>query len=69
MSLKVYMFYRKTTCKVKKFIDDELGVSPIVATVLIILVTVILAVLVSDGLKAWVNELFTRFRTNSGNIK
>lgn len=53
----------------KKFIEDERGVSPIVATVLIILISIVLAVLVSDGLQAWISDLFTQFRTNAGNIK
>jgi len=53
----------------KSFLYDERGVSPIVASVLIILIAVMLAVLVSDGLKAWIEELFIQFRNSTNNIK
>ncbi len=55
--------------KIGQFINDEKGVSPIVASVLIILIAVMLAVLVSDGLKVWIEELFEQFRNQTGNIR
>ncbi len=55
--------------KFRQFIKDQKGVSPIVASVLIILIAVMLAVLVSDGLKAWIEELFIQFRDSTNSIK
>ncbi len=54
--------------KWQTFWADERGVSPIIATVLIILIAVMLAVLVSDGLRTWVQDMFTQFRNNAGQI-
>jgi len=55
--------------KIKEIMDDQRGVSPIVASVLIILIAVMLAVLVSDGLKAWIEDLFIQFRNSTNSIR
>ncbi|MFP4456468.1 MAG: archaellin/type IV pilin N-terminal domain-containing protein [Clostridia bacterium] len=60
------MFY---ILKIKEFMKDQKGVSPIVASVLIILIAVMLAVLVSDGLKAWIEDLFIQFRNSTNHIQ
>ncbi|MFW6029181.1 MAG: hypothetical protein ACOCRO_02885 [Halanaerobiales bacterium] len=60
------MFY---ILKIKEFMKDQKGVSPIVASVLIRLIAVMLAVLVSDGLKAWIEDLFIQFRNSTNHIQ
>lgn len=51
-----------------KFMNDERGVSPVVATVLIILITVILALFLSKELQNWISDLIGRFTSRTKNL-
>ncbi|GEM_PF-6609257 len=44
---------------------DERGVSPIVATVLIMLIALVLAAFISDELRVWISEIFAKLNSNN----
>lgn len=52
----------------ERFLQDERGVSPIVATVLILLITVLLAVLFWNQLKTWFETLWASITGKASGI-
>lgn len=59
--------------KVRNFIDDirsdEMGVSSIVATVLLILIVVLLAAVFWNTIKEWLGTLFSQITGGTSDIK
>lgn len=61
---RVLCYIHRAKESIKDFFSDEKGVSPIIATVLILLFVVLLAVVFWDNISEWFSELWNKITEN-----
>lgn len=68
LTQKIDAFLFNLQYGVKNFVNDERGVSPIIATVLTILIAVLLAVIFWDYIKTWIDAIWAKITAGSNKI-